>query len=161
MIGYSFTRFVEFPCGITYCFSVFKVVVIIQNVPSILYRHLSAHTVIVHAGANDVMARQLIKLQSNFECLTTTLKSLGKACILSGPIPSRGLSTEHFSRIFSLHCWVQNFCTATGFCFFFFCFFFCLTTLTGFGQTKAWLVKMGFTQLNWVLSNGLLTWSIL
>lgn len=104
MIGYSFTRFVEFPCGITYCFSVFKVVVIIQNVPSILDRHLSAHTVIVHAGANDVMARQLIKLQLNFECLTTTLKSLGKTCILCSS-------------------WVQNFCAATGFVFFCFLFF--------------------------------------
>lgn len=132
MIGYSFTRFVEVPCGITYCFSVVKVVVIIQNVPSILDRHLSVHTVIVHAGANDVMARQLIKLQSNFECLTATLKSLGKTCILSGPIPSRGPGTEHFSHLFSLHCWVQNFCTATGFTVVFF-----LTTLTHFGQTKA------------------------
>lgn len=99
---------------------------------------------IVHAGANDVMARQFIKLQSNFECLTTTLKSLGKTCILSGPIPSRGLGTEHFSRLFSLHCWVQNFCTATGFIFLFcFDFFLFFNNFDSFWSNKGLTSKDG------------------
>ena len=114
VIGVSITRFIKLPCGITYCFSGCKVSDFSLHIPALLDRHPTVHTVIVHVGTNDIMSRQSIKLQSDFESLTLTLESLGKTCILTGPIPSPGKGSERFSRLLSLHCWLINFCTATG-----------------------------------------------
>ena len=85
VIGDSITRFIKLPCGITYCYSGCKVSDVPLDIPALLDHHPTVHTVIVHVGTNDIMSRQSIKLQSDFESLTLTLESLGKTCILSGP----------------------------------------------------------------------------
>lgn len=114
IIGDSITRFVKIPCGITYCFSGFRILDVLEHAPAIVEQHPSVHTVIIHVGANDVMKRQSERLRSDFETLITTVEGLGKKCILSGPIPSMGRGSERFSRLFGLHCWLQNYCIATG-----------------------------------------------
>ena len=60
------------------------------------------------------MSRQSIKLHYDLESLATSVESLRRRFILSGPTPSLTKSSEHFSRLFSLHRWMENFTTATG-----------------------------------------------
>ena len=72
VIGNSITRSIQIPCGITYCFSGCKVSNVSLHIPALLDRYPTVHTVTVHVG-NEVMSRQSIKLQSNFESLTLTL----------------------------------------------------------------------------------------
>ena len=60
------------------------------------------------------MSRQSTKLYYELESLVNAVESLGKHCVLSCPIPALTKSSERFSRLFSLHTWMQNFTTATG-----------------------------------------------
>ncbi len=60
------------------------------------------------------MARQSIKLHHELESLVSIVECLGRRCVLSGPTPCMTKSSERFSRLFSLHLWMQNFTTATG-----------------------------------------------
>ena len=68
---------------------------------------------IVHTGTNDVMSREPFKLRSELSSLVDTIQSLGKRCVLSGPLGDLFKSSERFSRILSLHTWMQNYCSAT------------------------------------------------
>ena len=72
------------------------------------------HTAIAHLKANDVMSSQSVKFRSDFESLIALTETLGKTCVLSGPIPSLGPRSEGFSSLSRLHCFLQNLCTATG-----------------------------------------------
>lgn len=60
------------------------------------------------------MTRQSIKLHDELESLALTIESLGKRCVLSGPTPVMSKGSERFSRLSSLHLWMENFTTATG-----------------------------------------------
>ena len=71
------------------------------------------HTVIVNTGCNDVMNRECSKLHAELSSLVTTIESLGKKCVLSGPIPDLFNKSERFSRVWSLHVWLQKYCTTT------------------------------------------------
>ena len=108
------TLSVVFPGAITYSISGGKVQDCIKQIALLLECHPSVHTVIVHTGMCDVMSRQSTKLQLEFECLTSTVENLGRTCVLSGPIPTLRHGSERFSKLFSLHHWLQNFCTAIG-----------------------------------------------
>lgn len=57
----------------------------------------------MHAGTNDVMARQSIKLHHELESLVSVVECLGRRYVLSGPTPSMTKSSERFSHLFSLH----------------------------------------------------------
>ena len=61
------------------------------------------------------MARQSEKLHQDFENICNVIENLGKQCIISGPIPSPSKGSECFSRLFSLHAWLKNFCLAAGY----------------------------------------------
>lgn len=98
----------------TYCLSYSKVADIIKLSPVLTDLHPSAHTLMVHVGTNDVMDKQSTKLRIQLESLAITIQSLGKTCVFSGPIPTLSKSSERFSRLYSLHEWLKNFCTATG-----------------------------------------------
>lgn len=113
IVGDSIVRFVNLPGAVTYCLSGGKTADFIELIPVLLDFHPSIHTVISHSGTNDVMTRHSIKLHHDLESLATTVESLGKNFLFSGPIPSLSKS-ERFSRLFSLHQWMENFCTATG-----------------------------------------------
>ena len=107
-------RFVNLPGAVTYCLSGGKTADFIELIPILLDFHPSIHTVISHSGTNDVMSRHSSKLHYDLESLAITVESLGRRFILSGPIPSLSKSSERFSRLFSLHKWMENFSTATG-----------------------------------------------
>ena len=115
IVGDSIVRFVRLPGAITYCFSGGKTTDFIELIPALLDIHPSVHTVISHSGTNDVMSRQSSKLYYDLESLATTVESLGRRFIFSGPTPSVSKSSEHFSRLYSLHQWLENFSTATGY----------------------------------------------
>ena len=81
-------------------------------IPALLDIH-PLSTPIVPAGTNYVMSRECIKLHYELESLASTLESLGKRCVLSGPIPTMTKSSERFSRLFNLHL-MLNVTTAPG-----------------------------------------------
>lgn len=60
------------------------------------------------------MARNSTKLQDELESLCYTVESLGKLCVMSGPIPTISSSSEQFSGLYHLHSWLKNFCSAAG-----------------------------------------------
>lgn len=117
ILGDSIVRFANLPGAVTYCLSGGKTADFIELIPVLLDFHPSIHTVISHSGTNDVMSRHSIKLHHDLESLATTVECLGRRFILSGPIPSLSKSSERFSRLFSLHQWMENFSTATGLAF--------------------------------------------
>ena len=107
-------RFVKLPGAVTYCLSGGKTSDFIELIPALLDFHPSVHTVLVHMGMNDVMSRQSHRLHYELESLVSTVESLGRRCVLSGPLPCMSKSSERFSPLFSLHQWMLNFSTATG-----------------------------------------------
>ena len=68
----------------------------IELIPVLIDLHLSVHTVLLHTGTNDVMSRRSFKLYHDLESLIHTVESLGKRCVLSGPIPTLLKSSERF-----------------------------------------------------------------
>ncbi|KAL7398411.1 hypothetical protein ABVT39_009423 [Epinephelus coioides] len=114
IIGDSIIRNVHLPGSITYCLSGGKTTDFVELMPSIIDLHPTVQTVLIHAGTNDVMSRQSTQLHYDLESLVNTVESLGKICVLSGPIPTMLKSSERFSRLFSLHLWMHSFATATG-----------------------------------------------
>jgi hypothetical protein len=114
ILGDSIIRNVHLPGSITYCLSGGITTDFIEWIPVLIDLHPSVHTVLLHTGTNDVMSRRSCKLYLDLESLIHTVESLGKRCVLSGPIPTLLKSSERFSRLFSLHTWMQNFTTATG-----------------------------------------------
>lgn len=115
LLGDSTIRQEKLPACITYCVNYGKVSDITSLLPKILEIHPSVTMIIIHAGANNVMERQSARLHREFEELCFKIESLGKRCIISGPIPSPVHGSECFSRLFSLHQWLNNFSTASGF----------------------------------------------
>lgn len=115
VLGDFTVRNIELPAAVSYCINGGKVEVFSDIVPLLLKQHPSVKFVIIHAGANDVMDRQSEKLHQDFENLCMLIQELGKCCILSGPIPFLSTNSERFSRLFSLHQWLKNFCLAAGF----------------------------------------------
>ena len=111
ILGDSLIRSVIIPQAITYCLPGGKVHNLIELTPIILDRHPTASILIFHVGSNDVSNRNSIKLMDELKSLATTVQSLGKSCIFSGPIPAPSKSAEHFSRLVSLHEWQKAFCT--------------------------------------------------
>ena len=114
ILGDSIVCFLALPGAITYCLSGGKTSDLIELIPTLLDIHPTVHTVIAHSGCNDVMSRQSSKLHRDLESLCCTVESLGKRCIISGPIPNASRNSERFSRLYSLHQWLQGFCSATG-----------------------------------------------
>lgn len=114
IVGDSIVRHLILPGAITYSISGGKVSDISQLIPALLDWHPSINIVIIHVGTNDVMARSSLRLQDELETLCFTIESIGKRCIMSGPIPFNSNQSERFSRLYSLHNWLKNFCYAAG-----------------------------------------------
>ena len=91
------------------------VVDLIELIQMLIDLHPTVNIVIAHVGTNDVMARKSSKLHAELESLCYTIESLGKWCLLSGPIPTLSKNSERFSRLFGLHHWLKNFCSAAGY----------------------------------------------
>lgn len=106
IVGDSIVRYLTLPGAITYCLSGGKVVDLIELIPTLIDLHPTVNIVLAHVGTNDVMARNSSKLHADLESLCYTIESLGKCCLLSGPIPT---------PLFGLHHWLKNFCSAAGY----------------------------------------------
>lgn len=118
IIGDSIVRHVRFFNAVTHCLPGATVRVILGKLPGLLQSLPPSVTqVVVHVGSNDStrLASELIK--TDFKDLFMFLKNCGKSVFLSGPTPTFGRGGERFSRLLSLHTWLQSTCTAYGFCF--------------------------------------------
>ena len=114
-MGDSLVRYLTVPCAITYCLPGGKVLDMSELIPILIDLHPSVDFVITHVGTNDVMDRNSVKLQADLESLCCTIESLGKRCIVSGPIPTLSKHSERFSRLYSFHHWSKHFCSALGY----------------------------------------------
>lgn len=99
-------RFLTLPGVITYV--IIASTDLIGLIPTLFDLHPTVNLVIMHVGSNDIMARNSSKLHADLESLYYTVESLGKHCILSGPIPAPSKSSECFSQPLSLHHWLKN-----------------------------------------------------
>uniref|UniRef100_A0A3Q2Z4S7 SGNH hydrolase-type esterase domain-containing protein n=1 Tax=Hippocampus comes TaxID=109280 RepID=A0A3Q2Z4S7_HIPCM len=84
--------------------------IILAKLPSLLYPlPPSVHRIIVHVGCVDASHRQSEITKGHFNKLLQFLNSTGKSIFISGPLsPHRGKGI--FSRILSLHTWLQTAC---------------------------------------------------
>lgn len=87
----------------------------IEFLPTLLDLHPTVSVIITHMDGNDVMMRNSLRMQADMESLCYTIESLGKRCIVLGPIPTTSKKSERFSRLYNFHLWLQNFCTASGY----------------------------------------------
>ena len=112
IIGDSITRNLRFFNATTHCFPGATVPVILAKLPGLL-RSLppSVHRIIVHVGCVDASHRQSEITKTHFNKLFQLLNSTGKSTFISGPLsPHRGVGI--FSRVLSLHTWLQHACRA-------------------------------------------------
>ena len=117
IIGDSIMRYVKVPNAVRYSYSGAKILDLARHIPLIIERHQLAHTVIVHAGINDVRSpscSQSKLIQDAYREIANQIEALGKSCIFSGPIPILHSYSERFSRIFGIDQWLQNFCYNNG-----------------------------------------------
>ena len=115
LLGDSIIRGVKLPAGVTYCLNDGKAADFISLLPKLIGLHPTVTIVILHFGTNYVMDRSSAKLHQETEELCLKVESLGKRCLLSGPIPSLLRGSEYFSRLYGFHQWLRNFCIAAGF----------------------------------------------
>ena len=113
LVGDSITRSIKLPGGFTYSLSGGKTADFIQLIPALIDVHPCVHTILIHSGCNDVMNRESSSLQADLSSLAVTVQSLGKRCVLSGPIPDMFNNSERFSRILGLHTWLQKYCSTS------------------------------------------------
>ena len=100
----------------TLCFPGARILDIKHRLPTILTKYSNISTIIIHIGTNDIRARQSEVLKQDFQSLRASLLDTGNKIIISGPIPTtqhnRGL--ERWSRLFSLHTLMKDYCATTG-----------------------------------------------
>ncbi len=113
IIGDSIIRSVILPSAFTYCLSGGKVTGMIELAPVLTKLHPSAHILIFHVWSNDVLNGQSVKSHEQLESLATTVQSLGKTSVFSGPIRASSKSSEHFGCLIQIHDWLKIFCIAT------------------------------------------------
>ena len=69
------------------------------------------NTVVVHTGANDIKyGRKTEELKDSFKILYERTQHLSKRLVISGPIPTKNCTCEHFSRICALNEWLGIWC---------------------------------------------------
>ena len=109
VVSDSILRFVKLPRAVNYVLSGGKTTDFIEMIPALLDVHHEVHTVFIHTGTNDEMNRQNAKLHADLKALVVTIQSLGRRCVLSGPIPALYKSDEYFSRLAQLNTWMLNY----------------------------------------------------
>uniref|UniRef100_A0A7N6AHW4 SGNH hydrolase-type esterase domain-containing protein n=1 Tax=Anabas testudineus TaxID=64144 RepID=A0A7N6AHW4_ANATE len=109
IVGDSITRQIRFFNAATHCFPGATVPVILDKLPSLLDSLPSSIVrVIVHVGSCDTTRQHSELTKKDFNALF--LKSCGKSVFISGLIPTLGRGIGRFSRILSLHTWLQSAC---------------------------------------------------
>ncbi|CAJ1069696.1 Borealin%2C partial [Xyrichtys novacula] len=116
IIGDSITRYIRFFNAITHCFPGATVPVILDKLLNLLPSLPSSVTkIVLHVGSNDMSLKQSETTKRDFNLLFNVLKDTGKTVFISGPIPTLGRGGERFSRILSLHTWLQSTCPTHNF----------------------------------------------
>lgn len=67
--------------------------------------------IIVHAGTNDTKHRASELCKSSFNLLMNVLQHCRRQVFISGPVPSLRRGDKRFSRLLSLHTWLQYRCS--------------------------------------------------
>ena len=105
----SIMRNIRFINAVTHCFPgtmtpdiICKLPGLIASLPTTIKR------IIVHVGSNDTSRQQSELTKADFIGLFDLLNSTGKSAFISGPIPTLGRGIGRFSRILSLHTWLQS-----------------------------------------------------
>lgn len=112
IVGDSIIRNVRFFNAATHCFPGSTVPVILSKLPALLHSLPSSiKRVVVHVGSNDTSRRQSELTKTHFLDLLNFLSSCGKSVFISGPTPTVARGVEGFSRILSLHTWLQSTCS--------------------------------------------------
>ena len=110
IIGDSIVRYVKDRSAVTHCFPGAKVPDILEQIPNLLADYPHVKKVVVHVGTNDTANQQSELLKRDFIHLFNSLKVCGKQVFISGPIPPLGRGVGRFSRVLSLHTWLQSEC---------------------------------------------------
>ena len=113
VVGDSIIRNTRFFNAAIHFFPGATVPVITSKLPGLL-RSLpsSIRRVILHVGTYDTAREQSELIKKDFNNLFHFLSSCDKSVYFSGPIPSLGRGVGRFSRLLSLHTWLQSTCTA-------------------------------------------------
>ena len=113
IVGDSIIRNRHFFNAATHCFPVATVPVITSKLPGLLPSlPSSVRRVIVHVGTCNTACEQSELIKKDFNNLFRFLSSCDKSVYISGSIPSLGRGVGRFSRLLSLHTWLQSTCTA-------------------------------------------------
>ena len=113
IIGDSIVRHTRFFNAVTRSFPGAKVLDILTLLPTLLKTlPTSIHRVIIHIGSNDTVLRQSELTKRHFTRLFNSLEHYKLSVFISGPIPTYGRGCERFSRVLSLHTWLQSACQA-------------------------------------------------
>ena len=71
-------------------------------------RHRNVQKVFLHVGKNDVNNTTTEVVKEGFKLFAANMMNLNKQLIISGPVPSPGMSSEQFSRLLNLNEWLQT-----------------------------------------------------
>ncbi|KAG9260322.1 hypothetical protein AMEX_G26567 [Astyanax mexicanus] len=110
VIGHSIVRNIHHHTATVHSVSGAKVSDITLQLPSLLKEHQSVERIIIHVGCNDIRNQSTELLKKDFTRLLSSIQDCGKSVFISGPIPSLGRGSGHFSRLLNLHTWLQNTC---------------------------------------------------
>uniref|UniRef100_A0A3B1KBZ8 SGNH hydrolase-type esterase domain-containing protein n=1 Tax=Astyanax mexicanus TaxID=7994 RepID=A0A3B1KBZ8_ASTMX len=101
------------------CFPGARVLDVARRLPMVLRHRGDPGTVILHVGTNDTSARRSEVLKEHFRTLLDTAHRLTRARLLiSGPMPTYRRGSQPFSRLYALHCWLRDWCSASGLIFY-------------------------------------------
>ncbi|KAK7891097.1 hypothetical protein WMY93_023060 [Mugilogobius chulae] len=110
VLGSSMVRHVRINTGHTSCHPGALVKDITDSAPTILRHHPTVTTVVLHIGTNDIKLQQSETLLDHYKTLISTIQSLNKQCIVSGPLPPPRFGDVKFSRIRQLHIRLMKYC---------------------------------------------------
>jgi hypothetical protein len=82
--------------------------------PNILNRHHEIESFTVQVGFNDIMKGSSEQLKIDFKEQIGSLLDTNKHPIICGPLPSLNRGIERFSRLFTLHNWLRDYCSFVG-----------------------------------------------
>ncbi|CAJ1066416.1 hypothetical protein D4764_12G0010930 [Xyrichtys novacula] len=118
IVGDSIVRNIRFFNAITRCFPSARVLDILTLLPTLLKSlPTSIERIIIHVGTNDTSLRQTELTKDHFTQLFNFLRNCELSVFISGPIPTSGRGCGGFSRVLSLHTWLQSACQAHSFAF--------------------------------------------